>query len=202
MRSEVRFVMLPEVEAVLFRLITSDAGTVLVNGPRWGTPEPPIVARLEDAGPHLLIWSPSDHASLAANRHEKDGRVWWYCRDEGATIQFLRSRHRPGESFIYEGRLAVATTQRGEPPGSGVTASVVQSRYLSLKRQIQKSCRNKVVIWQNRSLPRSRTNPLMPDAGLWAGPEALCWLEEDSANRWVQVVPDAHARGYLLDMVP
>ena len=60
---------------------------------------------------------------------------------------------------------------------------------------------NKVVIWQNRSLPRSRTNPIKPDVSLWVGPHAIRWLEQDPEHRWVRGIPDAPARGYLIDLV-
>jgi hypothetical protein len=202
MRSEVRLMMLPEDEDEFLRSILDEPGTVLVDGPRWDTPEPPIASDFAGVGPHLLVWKPSEHPKLAANRHEKGGSAWWYCRDERATIQFLRCRYRPGDRFVSEGRLAVATTERGERTTPGSPASPVERRFLALRRRIHKVYTNRVIIWQNRSLPRSRTNPLKPDPGLWVGPRALRWLEDAPEDRWVQVVPGSHARGYLLDLVP
>jgi hypothetical protein len=203
-RSEVQTVMLPEDERELVRIITAEAGIVFVDGPKWDTPEPPIVSRLEACDSYLeylLIWNQLEQPSLNADRHERDGAVWWYCRNEEVTIQFLRSRYHPGDPCVHDGRLAVATTQRGEQARPGQNVSAVERRYLALKRHIQKTYTNKVVIWQNRSLPSSRTNPTKPDVSLWVGPHALRWLEQDPKNRWVQGIPDAPARGYLIDLV-
>ena len=57
MRGQVRTVMLPEDERELVRIIASETGTVLVGGPKWDTPEPPIVSRLEESGEYLIIWN-------------------------------------------------------------------------------------------------------------------------------------------------
>ncbi len=202
MRGQVRTVMLPEDERELVRIVASETGTVLVDGPKWDTPEPPIVSRLEESGEYLIIWNRSEHPSLTAKRYEKDGAVWWYCRNEEVTIQFLRSEHRPGDPWVSDGRLAITTTQRGEQSEPGRKPSAVERRYLALKRHIQKTYTNKVVIWQNLSMPRSKTNPSTPDVSLWVGPHALRWLEHDPENRRVQQFPQSVARGYLLDLVP
>ena len=126
--------------------------------------------------------------------------MWWYCRNEEVTIQFLRSEHRPGDPWVSDGRLAITTTQRGEQSEPGRKPSAVERRYLALKRHIQKTYTNKVVIWQNLSMPRSKTNPSKPDVSLWVGPNALHWLEHDPENRRVQQFPQSVARGYLLEL--
>jgi hypothetical protein len=132
----------------------------------------------------------------------KNTRVFELCLKFNPNRAYITLVWGLGDPYVHDGRLAVATTQRGEQAEPGRKVSAVERRYLALKRHIQKTYTNKVVIWQNLSLPRSRTNPIKPDVSLWIGPHALHWLEQDPANRWVQGIPGAPARGYLIDLVP
>jgi hypothetical protein len=52
-RSEIRTVMLPEDESDLVRIIVAEADIVFLDGPKWNTPEPPIVSRLEACESYL-----------------------------------------------------------------------------------------------------------------------------------------------------
>jgi len=201
MRSEVVFVMHPTDEQEFIKALLSEAGTCLVNGPSWPTSNPPIATDIQAAGNYLMIWNPEETPTLSGNHHQKDGREWWYCNNEFLTIQFLRSGFQHGEPFLFEGRIAVATTSKEGETIHVDTAPTIEGRFKSLKKLIQKQYSNKVLIWQNISLPRSATNPSKAGSNTWVGPHALRWLNEDPNNRWVQQFRNQAPRAYLLDLV-
>ena len=176
MRSQLRFVMHPNDEGAFVTELLSDPSVVLVDGPRWKTPEPPATRAIHDVGDYCIIWSPRDLAVLDADFIPtcKD----WYCRSEFATIQFLRSSLT--RSRILLGRLAISTSDedKGHP-------RTVERRYKLLRRFIQKTYRNSVIEWRNLNAPsapatQSRSaNPSQPDSSLWIGPHAMAWLNTD-----------------------
>ncbi|MCA8990123.1 MAG: hypothetical protein KDA78_20920, partial [Planctomycetaceae bacterium] len=201
MRSEVCFVMHPEDEKDFVRIITSEQGVVLVNGPKWDQPDPPVCHDINRAGNYLMIWNPSETPGLTANHHRKEDKEWWYCNNEHLTIQFLRSGFQYHEPYLFAGRIAVCTTSLEKTVHDPSSAEQIERRFKSLRKQIQKTYRNSILIWQNPSLPRSRTNPQKPAPNVWIGPHAIQWLEEQPAERWVQQFRGAKPRGYLVDLV-
>ena len=202
MRSEVVFVMHPEDERELVSVVTAENGVVFVDGPKWETPEPPIVGDIHAADDYLVIWNPSETPPLTAIRHVKDAHEWWYCDSEFLTLQFLRSGFRRGEPYLFEGRIAVRTADEHEDSRDDRCAPSVERRFKRLRAAIKKTYTNRVLIWQNVLLPRSPTNPNRRAANIWVGPHALRWLREDARNRWVQQFRHSDGpRAYLLDLV-
>jgi len=201
MRSEVCLVMHPEDEEDFARYVTSEQEVVFVNGPKWNQPSPPICSDIEKAGNYLMIWNPSETTGLTANHHRKEDKEWWYCNNEYLTIQFLRSGFQFDEPFLFEGRIAVNTTSKEKTVHDPSSAEQIERRFKNLRKQIKKTYRNSTLIWQNTSLPRSKTNPLKPAPNVWIGPHAIQWLEEQPRERWVQQFRGAGARGYILDLV-
>jgi hypothetical protein len=202
MRSEIVFVMHPDDEGEFAAAVVAERGTVLVDGPGWRTPRPPLVNDIRQAGNHLMVWNPSETRPLTARHHVKDGEEWWYCDSEFLTVQFLRSGFQHGEPYLFEGRIAIATTDEGRTYPDESSAASIQRRFERLRAAIKKTCTNGVLIWQNVLLPRSRTNPAKPALNVWVGPHALRWLREDVRNRWVQQFRQTSGpRAYLLDMV-
>src|SRR5262249_49108032 len=114
MRSDLRFVMHPLDEAEFAEMVIAEQGTVFVNGPSWSTPQPPVCTDRHHAGSYLMIWNPSETLPLSGKRYQHDNKEWWYCENEFLTIQFLRSGFQHGEPFLFEGRIAVATTDKGK----------------------------------------------------------------------------------------
>jgi hypothetical protein len=201
MRSEVTFVMHPEDESEFANAIALEPGTVFVNGPSWPTPEPPIVTDLQIADNYLMIWNPAETPPLSGKHHQNKDAEFWYCQNEFMTIQFLRSGFQYGEPFLFEGRIAICTTDRDKSTFHAPSAPLIERRFLSLRKVIKKTYTNKVLIWQNTSLPRSKTNPSKLSATVWVGPRALRWLREDPKNRWVQQFRNTLPGAYLLDLV-
>ncbi len=201
MRSEVRFIMHPDDEREFAKFVRAESDTVFVNGPKWKTPEPPITTDINDAGNYLMIWNPTQTPEMKAQHYDNEHGEWWYCKSEYFTIQLLRSGFQYGESFLFEGRIAVCTTDKGQDYFHESSALLVEQRFKSLRKWIRKSYRNKVLIYQNPALPRSQTNPIKPAADIWIGPCAMNWLEADPANHWVQPFRQSNARGYLVDLV-
>jgi hypothetical protein len=201
MRSETRFVMHPEDETEFARIVSSEAGNVFVDGPKWRGPGPPIARELSTSGIHLMIWNRTETPELVASHHRKDENEWWYCENEFLTIQFLRSGFQFGEPFLFEGRIAVWTTANDKTHFQKSSSPGIEHRFKMLRTYIKKNYTNGVIIWQNLSFPRSKTNPLKPDPGLWVGPQAMRWLAEEPRERWVQQFRNAAARGFLLDLV-
>lgn len=202
MRSQVVFVMHPKDEIEFTSVITGEAGVVFVDGPKWPTPRPAIAIELERAGNYLMIWKPSETPELTAKHHRKGDDEWWYCENEYLTIQFLRSGFQHDEPFLFEGRIAIATTNDDRDYFDKPSADSIERRFKALKTFIRKAYTNNVLIWQNTSLPRSRTNPTKPATNVWVGPNAMQWLNDDPAKRWVQQFRNASARAYLMDLVP
>lgn len=201
MRSQVRFVMHPADEADFVRTITGETGTILVDGPKWSSEQPPIVSDAARAGNYLIIWNPKETPPLKGTHHCNKKEEWWYCENEYQTIQFLRSGFQYGEPFLFEGRIAIATTDPEKVLYDEASAPSVERRFKTLSRFIKKSYTNGVIIWQNPSLPRSKTNPLTPAKDVWVGPHALRWLQEEPKGRWIQQFRGGLARGYILDLV-
>jgi hypothetical protein len=202
MRSQVRFVMRPEDEASFASVVTSEMETVFVNGPDWPTPRPTVTTDVQKSGDYLMIWNPSQTPPLTAKHYRNKDAEWWYCKNEFLTLQFLRSGFQYGEPFLFEGSLAVATTDQDKSVFLARSAPAIEKRYNALRKLIQKTYTNKIILWQALSSPRSRNNPLKPDAALWVGPHALHWLRQKPNNRWVQQSRYSLVRGYLLDLVP
>jgi hypothetical protein len=201
MRSQVVFVMHPTDETEFARLVTSEPGAVFVDGPIWSTPEPRVTTDIQCCGDYLMIWSPSQTPKLTGRHYRKHDAEWWYCDNECYTIQFLRSGIQFGELFLFEGRIAVTTTDKSGTFFHEPTAHAIEQRFKNMRKSIKRSYTNNVLIWQNISLPRSKTNPIKPAANVWVGPNAINWLREEPRGRWVQQFRGAGARGYLLDLV-
>ena len=201
MRSQISFVMHPEDEVEFVSLALTEPNTVFVNGPKWTTPTPALSTDIASVGNYLMIWNPSETRPLSARHHEKDGKEWWYCDNEFLTIQFIRSGIE-GERFLFTGRLAVATTEKwSEAVYDKESAASVERRFKSLSRAIKKMYSNGVILWQDVSRPRSRTNPSKPDPACWIGPHALRWLNGDPKDRYVQQFRNVGAHAYLIDLV-
>lgn len=191
MRSEIQFVMHQDDEKSFIQEIYSESSVVLVNGPKWDTPDPPILSSViygDDF--YQMIWNSDETETLTGRHHFKDDNQWWYCENEHLTIQFLRSRIYP--SYLVVGRLAVTSED-----------NKIESRFKRYRKWIKKHCTNNALIWQNFSRPRSRTNPSKPSVTHWVGQEAMRWMEESPQERWVQQFPqiDATTRAYLVDLV-
>jgi hypothetical protein len=201
MRSDLRFVMHPSDEEEFAKIVNAEPGTVFVDGPSWSTPRPPISKDLRHAGHYLIIWNPSETPPLTGKHYKNNGEEWWYCKNEFLTIQFLRSGFKYKEPYLFEGRIAVATTDKSKRFFHELSASRVESRYKALRKAIKKVYKNNVIIWQSLSSPRSWNNPLKPDRTIWVGPHAMQWLRQNERQRWVQQCRGAGARGYLLDLV-
>ena len=202
MRSSINFVMHPDDEAEFARVVMSEHGTVFVDGPRWRSPEPPIVSDLQEADSYLMIWNPSETVPLTTKHYNNDGTESWYCQNQFVTIQFLRSGLQDGEPpFLFTGRIAANTTDQCKTLYDAASAPSVEKRYNALRKQIKKTYTNSVLIWQDRTLPRSATNPGKPDASLWVGPHALPWLRADPMIRRVQQFKNAGASCWLVDLV-
>jgi hypothetical protein len=200
MRSQVRFVMHPDDEPAFVQVVTTEVGTVFVDGTNWPTPRPPITNDLQTAGNYLMIWNPHQTPKLTATHFRNEDEEWWNCKNEFVTIQFLRSGFQYGEPFLFEGSIAVGTTDMDKSFFHEPSAPAVEERFKALRKFIKKAYTNKAIIWQSMSAPRSNTIPHRPDASLWVGPRALIWLGEKPKKRWVQQSRFALTRGYLLDL--
>jgi hypothetical protein len=201
MRSQVMFVMHPADEAEFVERIKAEPEVVFVDGPNWSRRSPPILADLQHADNYLMIWNPTETPPLKGERYRSEKGDWWCCENSYHTIQFLRSGFQFGEPFLFEGRIAIATTGKDGMYSDEATAPSVERRFKSLRRFLQKSYTNGVIIWQDLSAPRSKTDPLKPAKNLWVGPHALQWLRQDPTNRWVQQFRFGRVRGYILDLV-
>ena len=179
MRSQLRFVMHPNDEHLFVAEVLREESVVLIDGPRWPAQSPEPHQSLESVGWYCILWSTNDTPELRAEFVPSCGD--WYCRSEGATIQFLRSRLLG--SILTEGRLAVATDEE-EPDVAGR----VEGRYRALSRFIKKRYRNRTLRWFNprapthAKTPSHSANPSDPDLSLWVGPFALQWLAEDNGR--------------------
>lgn len=201
MRSQIRFVMHPDDEAEFAQHVNAEPGTVFVDGPNWPSSQPPVMTEIERGGDYLMIWNSNEAPSLKGKRYRSEGDEWWSCETEYLTIQFLRSGFQFGESFLFEGRIAVATTDQDKLHYHRATAPLVERRFKLLRKWIRQSYSNGVIIWQNIRAPRSRTNPLKPAADVWVGPHALQWFRKSPRERWTQQERDGASRGYILDLV-
>jgi hypothetical protein len=163
--------------------VLCDDAVVLINGPRWESSEPEVHRSLDSIGWYCIIWSRKDLARLDSEFIPECND--WYCRAEGATIQFLRSRCTG--SVLAEGRLAISTSSE---PSEAVRA--VEQRYRSLRTFVKKRYRNGMMQWRNPSFPRSpaaagrSANPSKTDNSLWIGPAAIKWLQEEPTMRKVK----------------
>lgn len=129
MRSQLRFVMHPDDERDFISEVLHDDAVVLIDGPRWKSSEPKGHRSLESTGWYCIIWSKKDLPRLDSEFIPECND--WYCRSEGATIQFLRSRSN--ESVIVEGRLAISTSSERND-----VAGAVEQRYRSLRTFVKK----------------------------------------------------------------
>jgi hypothetical protein len=194
MRSELRFVMHPDDEREFVDALLLDASLVLINGPRWKTREPTVYRSLDFIDNYCMIWCREAALHLDAEFIPKCND--WYCRSEGATIQFRRS-HVDG-SVLTLGRLAVSTDV--EPPE---VAKSVEQRYGKLRKFIQKQYRNSVLRWWNPNLPVSpatagrSSNPSKPDNTVWIGLAAFKWLEAEPKLRRVKQWTSSVVEGEL-----
>jgi hypothetical protein len=183
MRSQLRFVMHLEDEREFISEVVREDAVVLINGPRWKSNEPEVHHSLDSIDWYCIIWSRKDLAKLDAEFIPKCND--WYCRSEGATIQFLRSRNNG--SVLIEGRLAISTDS--EP---SEVARAVEKRYRSLRSFVKKRYRNGMLQWRSRSFPESpaavgrSSNPGKTDNSLWIGPSAAQWLRQDPMMRKVK----------------
>lgn len=200
MRSEFTFIMHPLDEKVFVQTVLAEPGVVFVDGRKWLTPNPPIKTDISSAGDHLLIWQSGETPELEGHHHQKDNQQWWYCENEYLTIQFLRSGLQD-EQYLFTGRIAIWTTTKEGEVTHLASAASIEKRFKFLKKFLQKTYTNNVLLWQNLSLPRSKTNPCKPDSKAWIGPHALEWLRENPTERWVQTFKGAGAKAYLLDLV-
>lgn len=138
---------------------------------------------------------------MKAQHYDNEHGEWWYCKSEHFTLQFLRSGFQYGEPFLFEGRIAGCTTDKGQEYLHESSALLVEKRYESLRKWIRRSYWNNVLIYQNIALPRSATNPIKPAGNVWVGAFAMKWLQDDPANHWVQPFRQSNARGCLVDLV-
>jgi hypothetical protein len=198
MRSQVMFVMHPSDEEEFIKVVYSEPGTVFVDGTDW---PPPIVSNFQEVGSILKIWNPADTSPLTSEKLSNDKKEWWVGSNDFLAIQFCRSGFQHGHPFLLGGEICIATTSKGGEVRNALSAPSIEKRYKSLRKYIQKTYTNKVLIWQCISYPRSKNNPSEPTNLFWVGPHALAWLNEDPKNRWVQQAPTNLARGYLLDLV-
>jgi hypothetical protein len=180
MRSQIRFVMHPDDEAILMSELLRDPAVLLVDGPRWKSAAPPTTRIVSAVGYHCIIWSPKDLPKLPAEFIPSCND--WYCRGEYATIRFIRCVFTG--TVITEGRFAIATDHASE-----TTAANVERRYNLLRRRIKKNYLGSVVRWRNPSVPEApagpdrSANPSSPDRSLWVGPSAMNWLTADATRR-------------------
>lgn len=202
MRSDFRFVMHPADEKEFVSLILSEPGVALVDGPKWDQASPPICSDVSQAGDYLMIWNRSETANLKGKRYELNGKQWWYCANEQLTIQFLRSDKSRDKRVLLEGRLAVNTTDAAKTVRAPAVAESIERRFKNLRKALRKTYVNSILIWQNPTLPRSKTNPGKPAPSVWIGPHALRWLEEAPRERWVQQFRESIVRGYIVDLIP
>ncbi len=71
-----------------------------------------------------------------------------------------------------------------------------------MRKFLKKSYTNNVLIWQNTSLPRSKTNPLKPAPPIFGWGLMPCnGFAKTRQNRWVQQGPGMRPRAYLLDLI-
>jgi hypothetical protein len=193
MRSQIRFVMHPDDEAVLMSELLRDRAVLLVDGPRWKSAAPPTTRNISAVGYYCIIWSPADLPNLPAEFIPS--RNDWYCRGEHATIQFIRCT--VAGTVITEGRFAIATDQ-----ASATTAANIQRRYNLLRRWIKKTYVNSVVRWRNPKVPEAppgpnrSANPSAPDRTLWIGPSAMKWLSADATRR-IKIFREALVEGAI-----
>ena len=185
--------MHPDDEREFVDDLLRDDSVGLINGPRWKASEPTVHRSLESIDTYCIIWSKKDLAQLDAEFIPKCND--WYCRSEGATIQFFRSRING--SVLTEGRLAVGTNSQPIE-----IAQVVDERYLKLRKFIKKRYRNNMLRWRNPTLPSPATagrssNPSKPDNSVWIGLAALNWLEADSETRRVKQFTSSIVEGEL-----
>jgi hypothetical protein len=183
MRSQLRFVMHPGDERDFVSELLRDESVVLINGPRWKTSRPEVHRSLDAIDDwYCIIWSRTDLPELDAEFMPRCND--WYCRSQGGTIQFLRSRLIA--SVLLEGRLAINTDS--QPPER---AEAVERRYRNLRKFVQRRYRKGVLRWRNPRLPSPSpvdrsANPSKPDTSLWLGPAAAQWLQEDPTTRRVK----------------
>ena len=193
MRSEIRFVMHPDDEAVLILELLRDPVVLLVDGPRWKSAAAPATRDVSALGRYCIIWSPEDLPKLPAEFIPSCND--WYCRGEHATIRFIRCVITG--TVITQGRFAIATDQASEK-----TAANVERRYNLLRRWIKKTCVNFVVRWRSPGIPEApagpnrSANPSSPDRSLWVGPSAMNWLTADATRR-IKISPDTLVEGLI-----
>ena len=178
MRSQFRFVMHPDDERAFAAYLLAERDVLLIDGPRWSTPQPRPYRALEDVkGNYCIVWSPQDCSALKS-RQLPDSNAW-YCEDESFIIQFLRSQIF--DNVVTEGRLAVSTS--GLPSQLGV-----EKRFKALVRHAKKNYSNATLQWVNPTLPeagatRGRSaNPSKPDTQVWVAPYAMQWLQGSSGR--------------------
>jgi hypothetical protein len=193
MRSQLRFVMHADDEAAFVAELLRDPAVLLIDGPRWKTPEPVTSRSLSSIGSTCIVWSPDDLPKLTAEFIPSCRD--WYCRSEHATMQFWRSRMIG--TFLTDGRLAVSTDA-----ARAFAAAGVERRYKVLRRTIKKTYANAVVAWTNPMLPIAPSapgrsaNPSKPDSALWVGPRAMAWLLADSTRR-IKPLPEGPVEGFV-----
>jgi hypothetical protein len=186
--------MHPDDEREFVDELLLDDSIVLINGPRWKTREPVAYRSLEFIDYYCIIWCMKDLPALDAKFIPNCND--WYCKSEGATIQFLRSCING--SVLTLGRLAVGTDSE-----TSEVAQSVEQRYRRLRKFVQKRYRNKVLRWRNPELPANRasvgrsSNPSKPDNAVWIGLAALDWLEADPATRRVKQWTSSIVEGEL-----
>ena len=191
MKSQFRFVMHPDDEHTFAGHVLSEESVLLIDGPRWQTPQPQTYRSLNGVkGSYCIIWSPQDQASLSSRK--VPASEIWYCEAESFTIQFLRSQIF--DSVITEGRLAVSTSGLGGELG-------VEQRFKALVRHAKRHYTNSAIQWVNPTRPLASAtkgrsaNPSKPDTQLWVAPHALHWLKAHSSRRIKQFtnsVVEAH----------
>jgi hypothetical protein len=192
-RSEIRFVMHPDDEAMLMSELLRDPVVLLVDGPRWKSAAPPTTRKVSSVGYYCIIWSPEDLPQLRAEFILSCND--WYCRGEYATIQFIRCVITG--TVITQGRFAIATDQANVR-----TAANVERRYNLLRRWIKKTYINSLVRWCNPGIPEApvgpnkSANPSGPDRSRWVGPSAMNWLTADATRR-IKISPETLVEGSI-----
>src|SRR5262245_3906995 len=104
--------MHPKDEAEFVRTVSTERGTVFVDGPRWSSPGPPATTDIKKCDTYVMIWNTHETPFLSASHYRNEDAEWWYCDSEFWTIQFLRSGFQFGEPYLFEGRIAISTTDK------------------------------------------------------------------------------------------
>jgi hypothetical protein len=171
-------------EAMFVRFLLEDGSVVLIDGPRWKNSTPVVTRNLtEIKGNYCIVWSKANAPRLRANYISACDD--WYCRNEEATLQFLRSQELGGLE-ITEGRLAVCTPDFETKSFTKEGIAGVEKRFKSARSFLKKHFTNNAIRWFLPGVvsgPNASPNPSKPDPSVWVGPFVKTWLEESKDRK-------------------